>query len=87
VSVVEGVERELQLLPEDLRSSGTAAVALAMAARIDGGKGSPSECGKVLLDALAKLRDLAPPKREPTRLDDLTARRHARLARRADSAH
>ena len=85
MSVVEGVERELAKLPEDLRESGFAAVALAMAERIDAGRGSPSECGKVVIDALARLRELTPPQHERTRLDELTARRQARLARRADA--
>lgn len=87
MSVADGVRRDLEQLPEELRDSGLAAVALAMAERIDLGRGSPSECGKVVIDALARLRDLAPPKQEKSKLDDLTARRNARLARRADSAN
>jgi hypothetical protein len=83
VSVVAAVEGDLARLPEDLAGSGLAAVALAMAERIDAGRGSPSECGKVLVDALLKLRDLAPPKQERTKLDELSAKRATRLAGRA----
>lgn len=81
MSVVEGVERDLKGLPAGLRDSGLAAVAMAMAERIDEGRGSPSECGKVVLDALTRLRELAPPKRERTRLDELGDRRAKRVAR------
>lgn len=86
MTVLEGVERDLESLPADLRECGLAAVARAMALRIDEGRGSPSECGKVLIDALSRLRDLAPPKMERTKLDDLTARRKQRLARGAKAA-
>jgi hypothetical protein len=78
VSVRERVERDLAEMPEVLRESGIAGVALAMADRIDDGRGSPSECGKVVLDALTRLQALAPPKREADRLDEVTERRERR---------
>jgi hypothetical protein len=71
MSVLDGVERELKGLPKELRDSGVAEVARALAKRIDEGRGSPSECGKVVLDALSRLRELAPPKHERTKLDDI----------------
>jgi hypothetical protein len=80
VSVVAGVEHELAKLPVDLRESGLAAVALAMAERIDAGKGSPSECGKVVIEALTKLRELAPPEEKKGELHGLRAGRSLRLA-------
>lgn len=80
MSVVGGVEHELAKLPTDLRESGLAAVALAMAERIDGGKGSPSECGKVVIEALTKLRELAPPEEKKGTLHDIKSRRALRLA-------
>ena len=80
--MLEGIEKELATLPLDLAQSGTAAVARAMAERIDGGRGSPSECGKVLLHALETLRALAPPKKEADKLDDLAERRAKRIAAR-----
>jgi hypothetical protein len=79
MSVLEGVEADLAQLPEHLRESGLAAVAKAMAQRIDTGKGSPSECGKVVIEALSKLRDLSPPKREEDGVDELSNRRADRL--------
>lgn len=80
MTVVEGVEWELSQLPDELRQSGFAAVALAMAERIDGGKGSPSECGKVVLDALSKLRELAPPEEKKGELHGIRSGRSLRLA-------
>lgn len=80
MSVIEGVEHDLAALPEGLRKSGFAALALAMAERIDGGKGSPSECGKVLSEQLSKLRELAPPEAKKGAVDDLNERRARRLA-------
>ena len=85
MSVVEGVREELAGLPVGL-APGLRALALAMAESIDSGRGSRSECGKVLSDTLSKLRDLAPPKQEASRLDELTARRRKRLAGGAGSA-
>lgn len=80
MSVVAGVERDLEALPKDLRESGLAAVALAMARRIDGGQGSPSECGKVVIDALTRLRELAPPEEKKGQLHDIKSARTRRLA-------
>ena len=81
MSVVEGVERELERLPRDLRESGLAAVARAMAERIDEGRGSPSECGKVIIEALTKLRELAPPEEKKGQLHDIKSGRALRLAK------
>lgn len=88
MSVQAKVAAEIARLPVDLQESGLAAVALAMAERMDEGRGSPSECGKVLIDALMKLRDLSPPKQERGQLDDLAdelaPRRHSRGAKAKD---
>ena len=81
MSVRERVERDLRELPENLRESGIAGVALAMADRIDDGRGSPSECGKVVLDALTRLQAMAPPKQEADRLDEVTRKRQQRRRR------
>lgn len=83
MSVVEAVEHDLAEMPAAIRNSIPAATALAMAERIDQGRGSPSECGKVLLEAWTRLRELAPPKREPSKLDELNAKRVAREANAA----
>lgn len=85
MSVLEGVERDLAAFPEDLSSSGTAELARAMARRIDEGHGSPSECGKVLLDSMATLRELAPIKVEEDALNDIRSRRRLRLAGGSDT--
>lgn len=87
MSLVAAVEREIGRLPSDLADSAVAATALAMAERIDGRQGSPSECGKVLLQALETLRALAPPKQEMDELDELRERRKQRregLAKASD---
>lgn len=80
MSVKDAFDREFKKLPADLQDSGEAAIALAMASRIDEGKGSASECGKVAIDALTRLRDLAPPPLEKDEIDELEARRARRRA-------
>jgi hypothetical protein len=83
MSASAAVKRDLERLPTELAESGLAATALALADRLDSSSGSPSECAKALTDVLMKLRDLAPPEQERTRLDELKSRRVARLARSA----
>ena len=46
---------------------------------------SKSMCAKVLMDALTTLQAMAPPEQENDKLDDLVARRTARLARIANA--
>lgn len=79
MSVVEGVEGDLAGYPDDLRTSGLAALARSMAERIDSGRGSPSECGKVLIETLGKLRDLAPVEEEGGELHGIKSKRAVRL--------
>jgi hypothetical protein len=76
--VIGGVEHDLELMPERVQRSGTAALARAMAERIDSGKGSPSECGKVALDALARLREMAPEEVAADGIDELSKERKRR---------
>ena len=83
---MEGVERDLSVMPADIAGSGLAAIARVMAEKLDGGKGSPSECAKALMQALEQLRGLAPAKREFGELDALRAAREARLAGRKSAA-
>jgi hypothetical protein len=80
MSVLQGVESDLADMPDNVKNSGLAAVAVAMAERIDEGKGSPSECGKVLIEALTKLRELAPPEEKKGELHGIRATRNLRLA-------
>lgn len=79
MSVLEGVEQDLARLPIDLQQSGLAAIARAMATRIDEGRGSPSECGKVAIDALVKLQDRAPAPEKKGALHDIKSERGLRL--------
>lgn len=83
--VVAGVERDIAKLPEELRESGVAATAIAMAEAIETGQGSRSECGKVLLDALDRLRALAPEEAAADGIDDLATAR-ARRRRRSSTS-
>ena len=46
---------------------------------------SKSMCAKTLMDALTTLQAMAPPEQENDKLDDLVARRTARLARVANA--
>jgi hypothetical protein len=87
VSQREYVERDLVALgcrAPELADSALAGLALAMADRIDSGRGSPSECGKVLIMALEQLRELAPAKQEAP--DGITNIADAREKRRAGVA-
>lgn len=89
MSLTGRLERELNELPTEIAEGALAGLALAMAERIDGNRGSPSECGKVLSDVLAQLRALAPAKQEADRVDDIgdmLAERRKRVAAAADSS-
>jgi hypothetical protein len=77
-NVLAGVEHDLKRMPVEFRQSGAAELARAMAERIDEGKGSPSECGKVALEALAKLREMAPEEVAADGIDDLAKARRRR---------
>lgn len=81
MTTTAAVRRDLARLPTDLAESGLAATALHLAGVMDAGRGSPSECAKALTDVLMKIRELAPPEQEGTKVDDLRARRAARTAR------
>lgn len=89
VSVVEATERDLAAIRRadpSLADSGLAALALALAARVDdpgNSATSVSMCGKTLADVLATLRGLVPEEVGVDGVDDLAARRDRRLGRRA----
>lgn len=83
VGAVEQDLRELARRDKTLATSGLAASALALAREIDKPKNSAtskSMCARALLDTLGRLRELAPVEQEADSLDDLTARRIARVA-------
>lgn len=82
-SVTEAVGRDLATLPADLASSGLGMLALALARMVywpGNSATSRSMCAGQLRDTLSQLRELVPPEVEEDALDDLTARRAARLA-------
>lgn len=77
-------KRELERLPAELAESGLAASALVMARLVDDEDSSTtsrSMCQGRLAEALRELRELAPQDEEADSLDELSARRSARLAR------
>jgi hypothetical protein len=77
---VAAVRTDLGGMPPEVQSSAEAATALAMASRLDSGDGSPSECAKALLAAMAKLRAMAPPEKKKGALHDIKSGRALRLA-------
>lgn len=77
---VAAVKRDLEHMPTNVAESAEAATALAMASRLDSDDGSPSECAKALLAAMAKLRAMAPPEKEKGALHDIRSGRAIRLA-------
>lgn len=86
--VTQGVMSDLATFPTDLRAGALAATALSLAGSIDDPSTSAtarSMCARALLDTLETLRDLCPPAKEADGLDDLSARRTARIARSAVS--
>ncbi len=82
MSVIEAVERDLEVLGGDARGSGLAAAALALAAELDGANSATSKsmCAKALVDVLREIRSLAPLPRETDELSDLRERREKRIA-------
>ena len=81
VTVVEAVTAELEKLPDDLGTSGLAAVVLAMAERIDDPNTRPTAaamCAQRLQDALTQLHRVAPAKPKKDKLDELSKRRDRR---------
>lgn len=86
VTVAAAVGRELVEIRRrapGAADSALAALALALAAEVDdpgNSATSKSMCAKVLVDALDRLRELAPAQEAGDRLDDLSARRQRRRA-------
>ena len=83
--VTAAVRRDLaaiRKLDASLADSALAALALALAAEIDDDNSATSKSmnGRVLLDTLATLRELAPVEAEKDSLDDIARRRAARIA-------
>jgi hypothetical protein len=89
MSVVEAVESELaelRKMSSALADGAVAASALVLAGELDKSDNSAtskSMCARALREAMDRLRELAPADEKKDDLDDLTARRNARLAGRA----
>lgn len=86
LTVVEAVERDLANLAKrapGLDESAEAATALALARELDSHNSATSKsmCARALNETMDKLRGMAPPAEEGDGLDELKARRAARLAR------
>ena len=92
LTVVAAVERDLKALArldKGLAESPEAATALALARELDDPENSAtskSMCAKQLLECLEALRARAPEAKEDDPLDQLAARRAARLAARGAAA-
>ena len=87
MSVVEAVGRDLERMGDEVSESALAATALALAAELDDADNSAtskSMCARALNETMAVLRELAPPKAERDRIDEVTRKREAR--RRSASA-
>lgn len=86
LTVVAAVERDLAKIAEldpVLAGSGLAATTVALARELDkSGNSATSKamCARALVVALDRLIELAPDEEKGGKLDDLTARREARLA-------
>lgn len=84
-SVVEAVEHDLALIRQaapELAESALAASLLVLAGELDNSRNSAtskSMCARALLDTMEKLRELVPPGEEEDSLDELRARRAARI--------
>jgi hypothetical protein len=85
-TVVSALKAELEAMGRtapELADSTLAAAALALAAAVDASKTSPtakSMCARELRELLGELRGQMPEGEERDRLDDLSARRVARVA-------
>lgn len=80
--VVDAIQRDLDAMPSGLSVSALAATALALGFELEhpyNSATSKSMCAKTLIESLDRLRALAPAEREADDLDDLAARRTARL--------
>jgi hypothetical protein len=86
VSVLEAVERDLAEIrerDERLADSALAELAKVMARQLDAestSATSKSMCAGKLHEALDRLRELAPPRQEDDRIEDLASRSRLRLA-------
>lgn len=87
MAAVAATQRDLAEIAKTrpaLAESALAAVALAMACELDSGRNSAtskSMCARALAEVMRELRELAPAKREESPLDEIRARRDAKVVR------
>lgn len=91
MNVRDAVESDLAQIRRSaphVADSALAALALSLAAEMDGDNSATSKsmCAKALMDALAELRSLAPPMREADPIDDIATQRKKRRAAAAGDA-
>jgi hypothetical protein len=92
LTVVDAVHDELDAIAKldaDLARSGFAASALALAQALDDPENSAtskSMCARALLDALDRLRELAPEEKKDGKVDEISERRATRRRRAAAAA-
>ena len=87
--VVDAIRRDLDVMPSSVSGSALAATALALGREIEhpfNSATSKSMCAKSLMEALATLRALAPPKRERDGIDRIAEQRERRRAAAAGGA-
>lgn len=81
LSVVSAVERDLKALGGGLAESSLAAAAFALARELDCAENSAtskSMCARALRETMDRLQELAPPKAERDRIDEVSDRRERR---------
>jgi hypothetical protein len=82
--VEKATKAEIAQMPERVRNGALAASALELARQMDAPDNSAtskSMCAKALFDVVTRLAEMAPPKREEDRIDELGARRANRRSK------
>jgi thioredoxin-like negative regulator of GroEL len=82
--VETATKAEIDQMPERVRNGALAASALELARQMDApgnSATSKSMCAKAHSDIVARLAEMAPPKREEDRIDELGARRATRRSK------
>jgi hypothetical protein len=88
-NVIDSIQRGLDDMPPAVAGSALAAMALALGREIEhpyNSATSKSMCAKSLMEALDRLRAIAPPKQEADGIDDIAGQREKRRAAAARSA-
>jgi hypothetical protein len=84
LSTVDRVRSDLKEMGPELENSALAGAALTLAADLDNPRNSATShamCAKALLDVMAQLRELAPPKKAKDAIDKIRAKDDRRRSR------